>query len=135
MNDLSPNDKAEFESKSKPSVILKLALCQLICTTFFSLVLYYCFDAREALSALFGGLVAALSSVFFASRLFAVKDDAPAQEMLIRFYISVALKVLFTLLMMAIFIIVMKVSILPFIIAFLLAAVIVNWLFLLYTNV
>ncbi len=123
--------KPQFESKSKPGAVLKLALLQLVGTAFFSLVMFYCFDTREALSALFGGLIAVLASVFFAGRLFTTKQTAAAEEMLVRFYFSVALKVLFTLAMMAICIIVIKVSMLPFIIAYLLAAIIINWLFLL----
>ena len=125
---------ANIERKSKPGLIVKLALLQTVGTVVFSLVLYYCFDTREALSALFGGLIAAAASLFFAGRLFTTKHDAPAQEILFRFYFSVAFKVIFTLAMMAICIIVMKVSILPFIISYLIAAVLVNWLFLLFAE-
>lgn len=123
--------KPQFESKSKPGVVLKLALLQFVGTVFFSLVLLYCFDTREALSALFGGLIAVLASVFLAGRLFTTKQTAEAEEILVRFYISATLKVLFTLAMMAISIIFIKVSVLPFILAYLVAAVIINWLFLL----
>ena len=126
-----------LSSKSEPKVVLKLALLQMVGTVGFSLVLYFCFDTREALSALFGGLIAALASLFFAGRLFKTRSvdtqtDSAASELLIRFYFSVALKALLTLALMAICIIVIKVSMLPFIIAYILAAVIVNWLFLLY---
>ena len=125
---------AKIERSSKPGLVVKLAFLQLLGTAVFSLVLYFCFDSREALSALFGGLIAALASLFFAGRLFATKNDAQAQEIVFRFYFSVAFKVIFTLAMMAICIIVMKVSILPFIIAYLIAAVLVNWLFLLFAE-
>jgi len=57
-----------------------------------------------------------------------------ANERLARFYASAILKVLFTLLMMGILIAVIKVSMLPFIIAYLIAAVIVNLLFLLVAD-
>ena len=134
-----------MSNKSEPKVILKLALLQAICTATFSMVLYFCFDTREAISALLGGLIAALASLFFAGRLFSSKltskqvrskqvstdQDLAAGEMLVRFYFSVALKALLTLALMSICIIVLKVSILPFIVSYLLAAVIVNWLFLL----
>lgn len=134
------NDKLSiqaYSTKSEPKVLLKLVLLQVLATLTFSLVLFYCFDKREALSALFGGSIAAIASLFFAGRLFtskpAAKDQvSAASEMLIRFYFSVALKALLTLALMAICVIVIKVSMLPFIIAYLLAAVIVNWLFLLY---
>jgi len=115
-------------------LVLKLALLQFLGTAVFSLVLFYCFDAREALSAFFGGLIAAIASIFFASRLFTTRHDAQAAEMLVRFYFSVTFKVLFTLVMMAICIFFIKVSILPFIISYLIAAVIINWLFLLFAD-
>ena len=123
--------KPQFESKSKPSLVLKLAFLQFFGSVVFSLVLLYCFDTREALSAFLGGSIAAIASIFFASRLFTTKNDAQATEMLVRFYFSVTFKMLFTLVMMAICIIFIKVSMLPFIIAYLIAAVVINWLFLL----
>lgn len=124
-----------FETQSKPGTILKLALLQLLGTTVFSLVLYYCFDSREAISAFLGGGIASISSVFLAGRLFSAKANTVAAEMLMRFYISVVLKIIFVLAMMAICIVVIEVSILPFIIAFVLAAVIINWLFLFFYKV
>ena len=130
MNKLKP----QFETQSKPGAVLKLALLQFTATACFSLVLFYCFDAREAISALLGGLISVLASVFFAGRLFTTKQDAAAEEMLVRFYISVALKAVFTLAMMAICVVFLKVSMLPFIIAFILAAVVVNWLFFLIAD-
>jgi F0F1-type ATP synthase assembly protein I len=125
---------ANIELKSKPSLVVTLAFLQMLGAVVFSLVLYFYFDAREALSGLFGGLIAAAASLFFAGRLFATAHSAPAQEILFRFYFSVAFKVVFTLAMMAICIIVMKVSILPFIIGYFIAAVIINWLFLLVSE-
>jgi len=132
------NEEArKFESQTKPGAMLKLASLQAIGTVVFSLGLYYCFDTREALSALFGGLIATVMSLFMAGRLFAsyrisTLRDVPPGEALIRFYISAVLKILFTLAMMGICIIVIGVSILPFIIAYLIAAVIVNILFVLF---
>ena len=118
------------KSKTEPKVIVNLALLQLITAVVTAIFVYFLFDAREALSALFGGLVAAFASFFLAGRLFMTKSDIRPGEMLARFYLSVALKALFTLSMMVIFIVVMKVSILSFIFTYLLVALIVNWLFL-----
>lgn len=125
----------EFEKHTSPTALLKLALLQAVGTLFFCLGLYYCFDTREALSGLFGGLTATTMNFFMAARLFAAHRVAnirqvPAGEALVRFYISVVLKILFTLAVMVFFIIVIKVSILPFIVAYLLIAVIVNLLYL-----
>ena len=118
-------------SKTQPSVLLTLALLQLFGTVVFSIAMLVCFDAREALSALFGGAIAIIGSLYSASRLFSTKKNAVAVEMLIRFYVSVVLKFIFTLAMMAICLIVLKVSLLPFIIAYLISAVVINWLVLL----
>jgi len=118
-------------SKTQPGVLLKLALLQTVSTAVFSIALFYCFDAREALSALFGGAIAIIGSLYSAGRLFTTKQDAIAAEILVRFYVSVILKIIFTLAMMAICLIVIKVSVLPFIIAYLLAAMVVNLLMLL----
>ncbi len=118
-------------SKTQPSVLLKLALLQTVGTAVFSIAMLYCFDAREALSALFGGAIAIIGSLYSAGRLFTTKQDAAAAEILVRFYVSVILKIVFTLAMMAICLVVLKVSLLPFIIAYLLAAVVVNLLMLL----
>ena len=131
------NEEAlKFERQTNPGAMLKLASLQAIGTVVFSLGLYYCFDAREALSGLFGGLTATVMSLFMAGRLFASYRisrlrDVPPGETLLRFYLSVVLKILFTLAMMGIFIVVIEVSILPFIIAYLIAAIIVNLCFLL----
>jgi F0F1-type ATP synthase assembly protein I len=125
------HSNAKIETRSQPGTVLKLALLQMLGTVVFSLALFFCFDMREALSALFGGLIAAAASAFFAGRLFATKQNVRAEEMLMRFYISVILKAIFTLAMMAICIVIIEVAILPFIIAYLLAAVVVNWLVLL----
>ena len=118
-------------SKTQPGVLLKLALLQLVGTAAFSVAMLVCFDAREALSALFGGAIAIIGSLYSAGRLFSTKQNAAAAEMLIRFYVSVVLKFIFTLAMMVICLVVLKVSLLPFIIAYLISAVLINWLVLL----
>lgn len=122
---------------SNPKAMLKLAGLQAFFTLVFSLGLWFCFDLREALSALFGGLVAASMTFFMAWRLFASHRISKLRavepgETLIRFYISAVLKIVFTLAMMVMFIVVIEVSILPFILAYLVAAILVNMLFLLW---
>lgn len=123
---------ARAMSKTRPSDLLKLALLQLVGSLAFSVVLYFCFDTREAVSAFLGGLIAVLASLFSAWQLARGGQHLQPQAMLMRFYISTILKVAFSLAMMAICVIVMKVSMLPFIIAYLLSAVVVNWLALLF---
>ena len=131
--------KPDFDSLNKSSnagSMLKLALLQFIGTVMFSAVMYYCYGIGDALSAFFGGFIAVLMSLFMATRMFTTHRVASmrpmeAGERLQRFYAAAILKVLFTLLMMGILIAVIKVSMLPFIIAYLIAAVAVNLLFLL----
>lgn len=128
-----------FNKSSNAGAMLKLALLQAAATLVFSGAMYYCYGTGEALSALFGGMTAAIMSVYMASRLFtthrlASVRDMSATERLSRFYASAILKVLFTLLIMGILIAVIKVSMLPFIIAYLIAAVAINLVFLLYAD-
>lgn len=115
--------------KARPSNLLKLAVMQFVCTLIFSVVLYFSFDAREALSAFFGGVIAVFSSLLFAWQLYRGGHNLEPHAMLVRFYVSVVLKLILSLAMMAVFIIVIKVSLLPFIVAYLLGALIVNWLY------
>ena len=117
--------------KAKPSVVLKLAVLQLLTTLLLSCLVWLVFSQHEAQSAMLGGSIAAIANLFFAGRLFVTQVDLPAKQILQRFYRSVSMKVLFTLTMFAICIIAIMVSILPFIIAYFVAAMIINWLFLL----
>lgn len=128
-----------FNKSSNAGAMLKLALLQMVATIAFGASMFYCFGAAEALSALFGGSVAALMSVFMASRMFtthrlAISREMAPNERLARFYAAALLKVIFTLMMMGVLIVVIKVSMLPFIIAYLIAAVFVNLCFLLITE-
>ncbi len=123
-------------SRTTVRVLLQLALLQLICSIAFALTLYVCFTAYVGLSALLGGLVATIATVYVALKVRktvspASDELAPAVYMLQRFYRFEVSKVILTLTMFAISVFVIKVSILPFIIAYLLAALIVTWLALL----
>lgn len=120
-------------TKTEPQVLLVLALMQLITTLVFSLALFFLFDLRESLSALLGGLIASLGSLYAAGRLFTAKQDSTAVKSLFRFYASTVIKISFTLMMVAVCVIVLKVSFLPFIVAYLIAAVLVNLMALLVT--
>lgn len=118
-------------SKSRPDLIVKLALAQLIATLLVGLTFWVFFDTRSAISALFGGSVVVLANLYMAARMRVRNKPLEATKMLARFYTSIILKGLFTLAMMAIFIIFIKVSIAPFIITYLMVAVAINMLFLL----
>ncbi len=120
-----------MKSQRKSGVIVRLALLQMIGTLAFSAVMYYCFGAQQAISALLGGCIASISSFYMAGRLFTSKQGCPPEEMLARFYASFVLKVLLTVVMMGICIVVVKVSVLPFIVSYFISAGIINWLFLL----
>lgn len=134
MNISEPQTGPTTGSKSRPGLIAMLAVWQLLATIILSLIFCIIFDTRVAISALLGGSIAALTSMYMAGRLFATRNVVEAPQILVRFYSSVVLKVLFTLAMMAICIVFIKVSIAPFIIAYLVAAVAVNWLFLLFAK-
>lgn len=129
----------ETTSSATTRVLLQLALLQLICSLAFALVLYVCFTAFVGLSALLGGLIAVLANVYVALKVRraveptpeASDELAPSVFMLQQFYRFEVSKVILTLTMFAISVLVIKVSILPFIIAYLVVALIVTWLALL----
>lgn len=132
----TPQKTCQTDPSSNASQMFKLASLQMVSTLVFSGLMYFCYSTGDALSALFGGSIAALMSVFMATRMFtthrlASVRDMTATERLARFYASAILKVFITLLMMGLFIAVIKVSMLPFIVAYLIAAVIMNLFFLL----
>ena len=102
--------------------------------------MFYCFGVYEAVSAGIGGLVALSANLYLAikmrkplleSAVNAEDELAEPMSMLQRFYRFEVLKVVFTVTMFVIAIVVMKVSVVPFIIAYLVAALIVTWLSLL----
>lgn len=116
----------------------------MVATLTFSLTIYVCFTAYEGLSALLGGGIAVLANLYIAlkARTSVIRDQleqpdasvdemAPAVMMLQRFYQFEVTKVLLTLTMFAIAVFVIQVAILPFTIAYLIAALIVTWLSLL----
>jgi F0F1-type ATP synthase assembly protein I len=124
--------------------MLRLALLQLVCTVGFSLGMYVCFTFYQGLSALLGGLVAVIANFYVALKtrkplqvapqVVDIDDLATATEMLQRFYRFEVTKIVLTLTMFAIGVFVIQVSVLPFIIAYLLAALIVTWLSLLVVD-
>jgi F0F1-type ATP synthase assembly protein I len=134
----------EIQSNRTTKALLQLALLQFISTVAFSLTIYVCFTSYEGLSALFGGLVAVLANMYVALKArkpviiepsVTESDElAPAVEMLQRFYRFEVTKILLTLTMFAICVVVLKVSVLPFIIAYVIAALIVTWLSLLVVD-
>ncbi len=133
------NKLDRFNQRSNAGSMLILALLQMISTVAFSGVMYYGYGIGASLSAFFGGSIAALMSAFMAARMYTTHRIAAvrimtANERLARFYATALLKVLFTLLMMGILIAVIKVSMLPFIIAYLISAVLVNWCYLLFAD-
>lgn len=133
------NTLDRFNQSSNAGSMLTLALLQMVSTIAFSGVMYYCYGIGASLSAFFGGSIAALMSAFMASRMYTTHRIAAVRTMtgnerLARFYAAALLKVLFTLLMMGILIAVIKVTMLPFIIAYLIAAVLVNLCFLLIAD-
>lgn len=134
-----PHRFERFNKSSNAGEMLKLALLQMLSTVAFSVGIYYCFDLGDALSAMFGGAIPALMSAFMATRMFTTHRLAKAREMsgnerLARFYAAAVLKVVFTLMMIGIMIVFIKVSMPPFIIAYVISAVIVNLCFLLITD-
>ena len=127
-------------SNNTPAALYQLALAQGICTTAFALGMLYCFGIYEAISACIGGLVALSANLYLAVKMHKAvllqETNAKTEQqeplgMLQRFYRFEVLKIVFTVTMFVIAVVVIQVSILPFIIAYVLAALVVTWLSLL----
>lgn len=117
---------------SNAKIVVRLSCWQAIFTILFAFGMFVFVGKHEAVSALMGGFICSLANLFFAGRLFSSQSEQPPKQMLRRFYRSEALKIVFTLTMFIIAMSIAKVALLPFIVSYLLAALIVNWLFLLW---
>jgi F0F1-type ATP synthase assembly protein I len=130
------------DQTNNKAVLIGLLVWQLIATLLGAFVTYFWFDQFTAVSFLLGGLACVLANFFaFASFLFKRSKqssqavfESNAKLMVFRFYMRETIKIVFTLLIFAICILLLKVDILAFIIAYLISAVIVNWLYLLSTS-
>lgn len=126
------------QTKNK-TVLLGLLVWQLVATILGALISYFWFGQFTAVSFLLGGFACVFANLFaFAS--FLLKRNTNADEpsnaklMVFRFYMRETMKIVFTLLIFAICILLLKVDILAFIIAYLISAVLINWLYLLSSS-
>ena len=115
-----------------------MALWQAFAAVLMALLTWLLCNAYEAVSAALGGLTASLATLFMALKARAQtsltlhdNDEQIAVGLLQQFYRSEVSKIVLTLAMFVICIIVIKVSVAAYVIAYLVAALVVNWLTLL----
>ena len=114
--------------------VVKLSFWQLAAAAMLAIGFGFAMNRAAGLAALLGGLISALANLFFAGRLLTsghVSEQSTPEAKLHRFYRSETMKIIFTLSMFVICLVIVKVPVLPFIIAYLVCAWAINWVFLL----
>lgn len=123
------------KSDALTTLMMKLVLSQAIVTVVISVICLVFYDLRVTLSVFFGGLVPTLANLFVLCRLYLNRNKVlSAKTMLDRFYRSESMKMTLTLAMLVLLIAVVKVAVLPFVIAYFVVALLVNWFFLLISG-
>ncbi len=109
-----------------------ILLIQLLVTLSGAAVSLACSGTRAAYSALIGGGVSALVTLYFASQVFSVRIGAPAAKITRAFYLGEVVKLLLTVVLLSIALLWLDVSPLPLLLAYM-AALMAYWLALPFT--
>ena len=109
-----------------------ILLIQLLITLWGALVAFACSGAQAAYSALIGGGVSTLVTLYFASQVFSVRIGAPAAKIARAFYLGEVVKLLLTVVLLTIALLWLDVSPLPLLLAYM-AALMAYWLALPFT--
>lgn len=132
-------NKPNGSNVKRSADLWRLALLQTTMTCAFALVAWFCFGRAWGLSAFFGGTIAALANSYVAwglqrkqhKRLRVSASTVTPEERLQWFYQLEVSKTVITVMLMAFWVVVARVSFLPFIVAYGLSALIVTWLYFL----
>ena len=109
-----------------------ILLIQLIVTLLGALVSLACSGVQSAYSALIGGGVSTLVTLYFASQVFSVRIGAPAAQIARAFYLGEVVKLLLTVVLLSIALLWLDVSPLSLLLAYM-AALMAYWLALPFT--
>lgn len=93
-------------------------LLQLTMTGLCGAVFYMTIGGHAAISSLFAGLTVSLPSYYFAQKLFTYRGAKQARKIVNAFYQGEALKIILTIIMLALVFSLMKIKPLPFFITF-----------------
>ena len=113
-------------------VTQKIIGIQLLVTLLIAMISLVLSDFRAAYSAVIGGGISAIVTLYFASRVFSARMGSPAAKIARAFYIGEVVKLLLTILLLSIALLWLHVSPLPLLLAYM-AALLAYWLALPFT--
>ena len=113
-------------------VTRKIIIIQLLVTLLVAIVSFAFNSLQAAYSALVGGGISIVATLYFASKVFAVRIGAPAAKIARAFYVGEVVKMLLTVVLLSIALLWFDVSPLPLLLAYM-AALMAYWLALPFT--
>jgi ATP synthase protein I len=113
-------------------VTRKIIAIQLLVTLLIAAVSLVLSDFRAAYSAVVGGGISAIVTLYFASKVFSARIGSPAAKIARAFYIGEVVKLLLTVLLLSAALLWLHVSPLPLLLAYM-AALMAYWLALPFT--
>jgi ATP synthase protein I len=122
----------KMRTKGGTQVTRTIAVIQLLITLLIAAVFLVADSVWAAASALVGGGVSTLVTLYFATQVFSVRIGAPIANIARSFLVGEAVKILLTILLFSIAILWLKVSPLPTLLAYM-AALLGYWLALPFT--
>lgn len=121
-----------MRAKGARQVTRTILLIQLLVTLSGAMMSLALGGARAAYSALIGGGVSTLVTLYFASQVFSVRVGSPAAKIARAFYLGEVVKLLLTVVLLSIALLWLDVSPLPLLLAYM-AALMAYWLALPFT--
>ncbi len=112
--------------------IQKIIAIQLLVTLLIAVIALIFSDIRAAYSAVIGGGISAVTTLYFASKVFSARIGSPAAKIARAFYIGEVGKLLLTIILLSAALLWLPVSPLPLLLAYM-AALMAYWLALPFT--
>ena len=113
-------------------VTRKIIAIQLLVTLLIAMISLLLSDVHAAYSAVVGGGISTIVTLYFASKVFSARIGSPAAKIARAFYIGEVVKLLLTILLFSIALLWLHVSPLPLLLAYM-AALLAYWLALPFT--
>ncbi|MDQ5910235.1 MAG: synthase protein [Pseudomonadota bacterium] len=113
-------------------VTRKIIAIQLLVTLLIAIISLLLSDVHAAYSAVVGGGISTIVTLYFASKVFSARIGSPAAKIARAFYIGEVVKLLLTILLFSIALLWLHVSPLPLLLAYM-AALLAYWLALPFT--
>ena len=126
-----------IKDNTTPKALTQLALLQGVFSIFFAGAVFVWLGAYQAVSAALGGFAAVIATLYSALKVRTPIAQSPPQEddemaqansMLQRFYRIEVTKLVLTITWFVVAIVLLRVAVLPFIAAYLLTALVINWI-------